>query len=95
LWMILQGQIFTVMRYFYQAYGAFSGKGAAGGFTKNYPKTDLVKILLKAWGGALKGFFHIRAKRKFVQKRKTISGKEFADLIKEYKVGAKAIGLKG
>jgi GT2 family glycosyltransferase len=94
-WMIIRGQIFTLMRYFYQAYGALSGKGAAGGFTKSYSKFTLIKILFGAWGGALKGYFYIRAKRRIVQKRKVISDKELKGLLIKYGVGAKAIGLKG
>jgi GT2 family glycosyltransferase len=94
-WMIIRGQIFTTMRYLYQAYGAFSGKGAAGGFTKSYPKMTLIKILFGAWGGALKRFTYIMTKRRFVQKRRLISDIEIAGFLRKYSVSAKAIGLKG
>ena len=92
---ILRGQLFTAARYLFQAYGAFAGKGASGGFTKSYSRTALLKVLIRVWASALRGLPGIRVKRRRVQKNRRIGRGEMRDVFKLHGIGAREIGLKG
>ncbi len=92
---ILRGQLFTIVRYLFQAYGAFTGKGASGGFTKSYSRTALVKVLFRVWASALRGLPGILVKRRGVQKGRRIGRGEMRDVFRLYGIGAREIGLKG
>jgi GT2 family glycosyltransferase len=93
--MIVYGHLFTFLRYTYQAYGAFMGKGAAGGFTRDHPKGELVKVLLNAYYDAAKGFPKMMKKRKEIQQRKKIGPEEMLTIIKTFGIGAKDLAFKG
>jgi GT2 family glycosyltransferase len=92
---IIRGQLFTLCRYIFQVYGAFTGRGASGGFTRSHSKMALVKVLFRVWAGALGGLSGVRAKRMMVQKRRAIGRDEIVAVLKRYGVSAKDIGLKG
>jgi GT2 family glycosyltransferase len=92
---ICRGQLFTAVRYFFQAYGALAGRGASGAFSKEHSRGELVKILFRAWGSALKGLPAVLEKRKIIQKRRTIGPEEMSALLKMYGISASEIALKG
>jgi GT2 family glycosyltransferase len=91
--LIIYGQLYTLWRYVFQAYGALRGKGAAGRFTSNFSKAELVKILLKAYLSAARKFPLMLKKRKMVQKKKRITNREVYRLIKQYGISAREIAL--
>lgn len=91
---LIMGFFYTFSRYCYQAFGALSGKGAAGKFTKEVNKIELVKILLKANFSALAGMPKMLRKRHKIMKKKRISNKEFHELIRRYGISAKTIAMK-
>ncbi len=91
---ICRGQVFTALRYFFQAYGAFAGKGAAGEFSKERSRGELAVILLKAWASALAGMPAALKKRRVIQGRRKIGTGEISGLLKRYGVGAREIALK-
>jgi GT2 family glycosyltransferase len=92
--MIWRGQIFTALRYFFQAYGAFAGRGASGAFSKEHSRGELVKVLFKVWGSALRGLPAVRKKRKIIRKRRTIGPKEISALVRTYGIRARDIAFK-
>jgi hypothetical protein len=92
---ICRGQVFTALRYFFQAYGAFAGRGAPGEFSKERSKGELAAILLRAWASALAGLPAALKKRRVIQKRRKISPGEISGLLRKYGVGAREIALKG
>jgi GT2 family glycosyltransferase len=92
---ILRGQLFTVSRYLFQAYAALTGKGAAGAFSKAHSRGELVGVLFRVWGSALRGLPAVLEKRKLIQKRRTIGPKEISALVKKYGISASEIALKG
>jgi GT2 family glycosyltransferase len=95
LWMIAKGQVYTFTRYLFQAYGAFAGKGAAGGFTRGHSKASLVKVLCRVWGAALKGLPDVRAKREAVREGRSVAGRSLVrEVLEHYGVPAREIGLK-
>ncbi len=88
------GVFYTFLRYFYQAVGALTGKGAAGKFTKEASKIKLVIILIKANISALLGLPKMLKKRKEIMAKKRISNKEFYSLFKRFGISAREIALK-
>jgi GT2 family glycosyltransferase len=93
--LILYGQLFTFLRYAYQAYGAVRGKGAAGEFSKEQSKGQLVTILLKAYKDCFKGLPKMMAKRKIILSRRTIPRREMFRIMRKYHIKTKDLALKG
>jgi GT2 family glycosyltransferase len=92
--LLILGQFYTFWRYFLQAYGAFTGKGAAGRFTSDFSKIELVKILMKVYLSLWKQFPLMFKKRRAIQKKKRIKNQEVYRLIKQYGISAKEIALR-
>jgi GT2 family glycosyltransferase len=91
---LVLGMFYTILRYFYQALGALTGKGAAGKFTKEANKFELIKILIKANISALLGLPKMLKKRREILKKKRISNRELCTLLKRFGIGARKIALK-
>lgn len=91
--LIMLGQFYTLWRYMYQAYGALRGKGAAGRFTSDFSKAELIKILLNAYLSAFKQVPLMLKKRKVIQKKKRITNREVYQLVKQYGISAREIAL--
>ena len=92
--LLIFGQYFALWRYLWQAYGAFTGKGAAGRFTTEFSKMDLVKILVKVYLSIWKSFPQLLRKRKMIQSRKRIPNREVYRLFKEFGISARDIALR-
>ncbi|HUL21102.1 MAG TPA: glycosyltransferase family 2 protein [Thermodesulfobacteriota bacterium] len=92
--LLLFGQFYTFWRYVLQAYGAFTGKGAAGRFTSDFSKTELVKILINVYLSIWKSLPLMIRKRRAIQKKKRIANKEVYRLIRQYGISAKDIALR-
>jgi hypothetical protein len=91
---IVRGQLFTAVRYLFQAYGALTGKGAAGAFSQAHSRGELVGVLFGAWGSALKGLPGVWKKRRAIRKRTTLGNARVADLWKKYGISASKVALK-
>jgi GT2 family glycosyltransferase len=92
--LLIVGQCFALWRYLWQAYGAFTGKGAAGRFTTEFSKMDLVKILVKVYLSIWKSLPRLLRKRKMIQSRKRIPNREVYRLFKEFGISARDIALR-
>ncbi len=88
------GQFYTLWRYVLQAYGAFTGRGAAGRFTSDFSKTALVKILIKVYLSIWRSLPVMIRKRRAIQKKKRISNKEVYRLLRQYGISARQIALR-
>ena len=91
---LVHGLFFTFMRFFWQAYGAFSGTGRAGDFTKENSKMALVKILFRAYRDAAKGLPRVMKQRRQIQHGSKLSTKDMYRILHQYGVSAKALALK-
>jgi GT2 family glycosyltransferase len=91
---ILLGLFYTIQRYCFQAYGALFNKGAAGKFTQQARKSELIKILLKAHISAILGLPKMLRKRRLIFKKKRISNDEIFELFKRFGMSAKEISFK-
>jgi GT2 family glycosyltransferase len=92
--LLIFGQFYTFWRYVLQAYGAFTSKGAAGRFTSDFSKTELVKILIRVYLSIWKSLPLMIRKRRAIQRKKRISNKEVCRLIRQYGISAKEIALR-
>jgi GT2 family glycosyltransferase len=92
--LLIFGQFYTFWRYVLQAYGAFTGKGAAGRFTSDFSKIELVKVLVKIYLSIWKSIPLMIRKRRAIQRKKRISNREVYQLIKQFGISAKKIALR-
>ena len=92
--LLVYGQGYTLLRYLYQAYGAFTGKGAAGRFTADFTKMELVKILMKVYLSLWKSLPPLLKKRREIQSTKRIPNREIYRLFRDYGISAREIALK-
>lgn len=92
--MLLMSPFYTLARYALQAYGVFSGKGAAGKFTESAPATDLIAILVKAY---LHAFIHLPAllrQRKEIARIRRASSREISSWFDRFSISARELALK-
>jgi len=93
--LLIYSQLYTLQRYFFQAYGAVTGKGASGAFAREHSKIELLWILGKVYAAVVKGLPKMLAKRKEIQKRRLISSRDMQTLMTLYGISARDIALKG
>lgn len=91
--LILYGQYFTVMRYLYQAYGAIVGQGASGEFSRRHSRAQLIKVLLRAYSSAAKGYGLMVKKRREIRKRSIMSTADMFRCLKDYGIRTREIAL--
>lgn len=92
--LLIVGQFHTLGRYFYQAYGALFGKGAAGRFTKEFSKLELIKVLFSVYISVFRNLPIIFQKRSQMRRKKRISNKEIYELFKKFGISGKDIAFK-
>ena len=92
--LLLMSPIYTLLRFLFQGYGALTGKGAAGRFTKEYSSSHLLKILLKSYSSAIQGLPMMWRKRKAVKKLKKVNSEEILNWFNRFGVSVQEISLK-
>jgi len=92
--LLFMSPIFTLLRFLFQGYGALTGKGAAGRFTKEYSSSHLLKILLKSYSSAIQGLPKMWRKRKAAKKLKKVSLEEILSWFHRFGVSVQEISLK-
>lgn len=85
--------MYTLLRYWWQGYGALTGRGASGRFTQNSSRTALLKILLRAYLQALLGLPRAWRQRREIQSRRTVSSVQVWRWLRRYGTGAREIAL--
>jgi len=93
LHLLILNPFYTLLRLFFQGYGALTHRGAAGQYTREYSLFSLFWILLKAYGSAMKFIFRMWRKRKAIQKSKKVQNKDFLDWLRRYGISARKIAL--
>jgi GT2 family glycosyltransferase len=92
---LLQNPYWTLRRYLLQAYGAVAGVGDSGRFVDQHGRLGLVRVLLSAYGNALRALIPILKKRRSVQRTKHLSNREVVALLKRYQVDLRELTLGG
>ena len=91
--MVLRSPLYTILRYAFQAWGVFSGKGAAGAYAREESAISLLSTLFKSqWDAwiAAPGMWNER--REFWKKAK-LSDDEMAQLLKSNRIGVREVSL--
>ncbi len=92
--MILASPGFTLLRLVTHLFGAFTGRGASGRFSRKHSLFQAAKILLTAWGSALKGAPRILRQRQAFSRIRKLGRIELYRLFCRYRLSVKEIGLK-
>ena len=92
-WLIIS-PLFTIIRWFWQAYSVFAAKGAAGRFARQHSKGKLFFILVKAYASGLYGLPRMLRKRWDVRRRKQLTDREFLALLWRFRANARDVALR-
>jgi len=93
LFFLLLTPFYTLLRFFFQAYGAFTHRGAAGRFTREQSLPALFWILLKSYGSAMKSLPQMWKKRRAFGELKRVEDGTFSEWLKRFGISAKKIAL--
>ena len=85
---------YTAVRFALQAWGAVTGRGAAGRLAARTPLIQLVSIALRAHASALRALPHIARERWRQRRRRRLSTSEFRRLLGEFRLRAAEVALK-
>lgn len=94
LTMLVASPCYTFARFALQAYGALTGKGAAGRFTSEYSAFSLLGVLIRAYWAALTGLWHPLKERRRILGRKKVSDAEIRHWFMEHGISVREIALK-
>jgi hypothetical protein len=86
--------LFTLNRYAMQAYAAYTHQGLSSDFVKEYSVARLFVLLLQARAAALFRLPRMLRKRRQIRDARTITVREWYDLISRFKLDAIELALK-
>ncbi|MBI3769593.1 MAG: glycosyltransferase family 2 protein [Deltaproteobacteria bacterium] len=84
----------TLYRYALQAFAALTGRGASGGFVRDYSHGELLRILLRSYVGALRALPAMWRKRRAIYGRRLLSRREIYALFIRYRLPARDLAFK-
>lgn len=93
-WLLLLSPLFTVVRFAAQAWGALTGRGAAGRFTASHSRRGLLGVLLRAEIAAVRGLPTMWQRRRTIQRRRRVPASAAIDWIVRWGMGVREIALK-
>jgi GT2 family glycosyltransferase len=91
--LLLASPAFTLLRLAAQAYGALSGRGAAGRFTRERSRAALLGVLARALAAGLRAWPRAWRERRVIQARRRIGSSEALAWLARYGMGVRAIAL--
>ena len=91
---LIASPFYTGLRYVYQLYGAISGKGAAGKFTREYSPVRLYWAVIRAYLSAFRKLPRVLGERKKMMKLRKVSSKEIDRWFRDYRMSVREISLK-
>jgi GT2 family glycosyltransferase len=91
---IIFSPISTIWRYIIQIYSLLSGKGSVARFAEGNKKLQLVKVVIKAYWGALVKLPEMLKKRKEIWNLRRLSTKEYRELLGKHRITAKELVLR-
>jgi len=92
--LLMKSPLYTLWRFLLQGYGALTGRGAAGRFSREYSRLDLLIILVKAYISAAQGLTKMWKKRKEMKKLTRVSREEILSWFNRFGISAREISLK-
>lgn len=91
---LLVSPFYTLLRFILQGYGALTGRGAAGKFSREYSPLKLLQILMKAYVAAIKGLPKMAKKRKEIKRWTRVSQGEIRSWFRRFGISAREISWK-
>jgi len=92
--LLLRSPFYTFWRFLLQSYGALTGRGAAGKFSREYSCWQLLRILIEAYVSALQGLPKMWKKRKEIKKLTRVNAEEILGWFHRFRMSAREISLK-
>ncbi len=92
--LLLASPLFTALRLAAQAWGALSGRGAAGRFARTHSAPALLGVLLRAYAVALWGLPAAWRKRRAAQRRRRVSSWDALGWLRRYGMSVREAALK-
>jgi GT2 family glycosyltransferase len=92
--LIVASVFFTCKRLLFQAYGAFSGRGASAKFSAEQGTAQAACILFRAWSAALGSLFRVLRQRRAFASHRRIGRREIYRLFKTFGISASELALK-
>lgn len=91
---LLANPFFAMARYALQAWGAFTGRGAAGRFVEEQSSWRLLMILLRANAAALAGLPRMLRRRREIRRLTRVSAAEVRSWFRRYRITAAELAWK-
>ena len=91
---ILLFPFYTSWRYIIQVYGLLSGKGSVARFAEGGGASRLIRVVIRAYAGALAGLPRMLLRRKTVWHAKRLTAAEFRNILKRHRITAKELMLR-
>ena len=92
--MILASPFFTLLRLLAHLFGALTGQGASGKFSREHSILRAVTILVKAWGAALAVLPGVIRRRRAFSPLRRLSRAGLYELFCKYRISALEVALK-
>jgi GT2 family glycosyltransferase len=92
--LVVVSPLATVYRYALQAFAALTGRGASGGFVRDYSHRELLGILLRGYVGALRALPAMWRKRRAIYTRRRLTRREIYALFVRYRLPARDLAFK-
>lgn len=93
-WLLILSPLFTVARFAAQAWGALTGRGAAGRFTETHSRAGLLAVLLRAEIAAAQKLPLMWRRRQTIQRHRRVPASAAIDWIVRWGMGVREIALK-
>ncbi len=91
---LLANPFYAGIRYLLQAWGALTGRGAAGRFVDEQSPWKLLWILIRANGAALAGLPRMLTRRRRIRRQTRVAGSEIRSWFRRYRISAAELALK-
>ena len=91
---IVVSPLATAYRYLLQAFAALTGRGASGGFVRDYSRRELLRILVRSYASALRAAPTMWRKRRAIYRSRRLSRREIYALFIRYRLPARDLAFK-
>jgi GT2 family glycosyltransferase len=91
---LLQNPYWTLRRYAWHAYAAWTGTGAAGRFAGQHGAWRLLVNLLWSYGSAARLLPHALRNRRIIQKSRRLKTREIVNLLRCYEIDVRELALR-
>jgi hypothetical protein len=92
--MILASPFFTLLRLLAHLFGALTGQGASGKFSREHSILRAMSILIKAWRAALAALPGVLRQRRALSPLRRLSRAGLYNLFCKYRISACEVALK-